>query len=182
MIRPRSDWQRVAALVVCVAAVVSVAGCGARETRAGKASVEGVLLVGNGAEPQELDPHLVSGVPEHRLLSALFEGLVDLDPATLEPIPGAAERWTVSPDGLVYTFYLRKDARWSNGQPVTAQDFLYAWERILTPTLASEYASMLHCVVNARAFNTGEIKDFSQVGVKALDDSTIEVRDRKSVV
>ncbi len=176
MIRPRSEWQRVAALVVCVAAAVSVAGCGARETRAGKASVEGVLLVGNGAEPQELDPHLVSGVPEHRLLSALFEGLVDLDPATLEPIPGAAERWTVSPDGLVYTFYLRKDARWSNGQPVTAQDFLYAWERILTPTLASEYASMLHCVVNARAFNTGEIKDFSQVGVKALDDSTIEVR------
>lgn len=163
------------ASVVCAVLLTALGGC-ERERRTEKATLEGVLLVGNGAEPQELDPHLVSGVPEHRLLSALFEGLVDLDPATLEPIPGTAERWRISPDGTVYTFYLREDARWSNGEPVTAQDFLYAWERILTPALASEYASMLHCVVNARAFNTGEITDFAEVGVKALDDRTIEVR------
>jgi len=166
--------ERAASVVLCVALAAVAGSCGG-PTRADKASLEGVLLVGNGAEPQELDPHLVSGVPEHRILSALFEGLVDLEPATLQPIPGTAERWTVSPDGTVYTFHLRRDARWSNGDPVTAQDFLYAWERILTPALASEYASMLHCVVNARAFNTGEIKDFSKVGMKALDDYTIEV-------
>jgi len=165
----------IVASVVCVVLLTTLGGC-ERERRTEKATLEGVLLVGNGAEPQELDPHLVSGVPEHRILSALFEGLVDLDPATLEPIPGTAERWSISPDGTVYTFYLREDARWSNGEAVTAQDFLYAWERILTPALASEYASMLHCVENARAFNTGEIADFAEVGVKALDDRTIEVR------
>ena len=129
--------ERAAIVVWCVALAAVAGGCGG-PTRADKASLEGVLLVGNGAEPQELDPHLVSGVPEHRILSALFEGLVDLEPATLQPIPGTAERWTVSPDGTVYTFHLRRDARWSNGDPVTAQDFLYAWERILTPALASE--------------------------------------------
>ncbi|MFO7974525.1 MAG: peptide ABC transporter substrate-binding protein [Candidatus Hydrogenedentota bacterium] len=168
--------KTIVATVGCAVLLLTVGGCGERERRTEKATIEGVLLVGNGAEPQELDPHLVSGVPEHRILSALFEGLVDLDPETLEPIPGTAERWRISPDGTVYTFYLREDARWSNGEPVTAQDFLYAWERILTPALASEYASMLHCVENARAFNTGEITDFAKVGVKALDDRTLEVR------
>ncbi len=176
MSRSRSVWQRVAALVACFAAIAAFAGCGARETRAARATAEGLLLVGNGAEPQELDPHLVSGVPEHRVLSALFEGLVDLDPETLEPIPGVAEWWSVTSDGLMYTFYLRKGAHWSNGDPLTAHDFVYAWERILTPTLASEYASMLHCLKNARAFNMGGIRDFSQVGAKAIDEYTLEVR------
>jgi len=134
-----------------------------------------VLHVGNGAEPQDLDPHLVTGVPEHRLVSALFEGLVDVDPETLEPVPAVAESWTVSSHGTVYTFRLREDARWSNGDPVRAHDFVYAWKRILTPALGSEYAYMLHCMKNARAYNEGTLTDFGEVGAKALDDRTLEV-------
>ncbi|MCP4640424.1 MAG: peptide ABC transporter substrate-binding protein [bacterium] len=134
-----------------------------------------VARIGNGAEPQALDPHLVTGVPEHRISSALFEGLVDLDPATLEPLPAVAESWTVSDDGLVYTFTLRETAKWSNGDPVTARDFTYAWQRILTPSLGAEYAYMLHCLSNARAFNEGTLDNFGQVGVKVIDDRTLEV-------
>lgn len=134
-----------------------------------------VLQVGNGAEVQELDPHIVSGVTEHRVLSALFEGLVDCDATTLEPVPAAAKEWKVSDDGLFYRFVLREEARWSNGDPVTAQDFVYGWQRILSPALASEYAYMLYCLENARDFNEGRISDFSEVGVKAEDRLTLVV-------
>jgi oligopeptide transport system substrate-binding protein len=135
-----------------------------------------VLRAGNGAEVQDLDPQLVTGVPEQRVLSGLFEGLTDLDPAGLAPIPGVAERWEAHEDGLGYTFHLRKNAKWSNGDPVTAQDFVYSWRRMLSPALAAEYAYLLHCIRNARAFNEGEITDFAEVGVKAADDWTLEVR------
>lgn len=140
-----------------------------------RAASSAILHVGNGAEPQDLDPHLVTGVPEHRITSALFEGLVDVDAKTLELRPAVAESWTVSDDGRVYVFRLRQSARWSNGDPVTARDFIYAWRRILTPTLGSEYAYMLYCMKNAKAFHTGAITDFAQVGAKALDDYTLEV-------
>ena len=133
-----------------------------------------VLQVGNGAEVQELDPHVVSGVTEHRVLSALFEGLTDCDPATLEPVPAVALSWDVSEDKLTYTFHLRKNARWSNGDPVTAHDFAYGWRRILSPALGSEYAYLLYCLKNARPFNEGAITDFSAVGVRVLDDFTLE--------
>ena len=134
-----------------------------------------VLKVGNGAEVQNLDPHLVTGVPEHRVLSALFEGLVDLDPETMAPVPAVAASWAVSPDRLVYTFSLRPEAKWSTGDPMTAQDFVYSWRRMLSPNLAAEYAYMLHCVKNAKDYNDGVLDDFEQVGVKALDPRTLEV-------
>ncbi len=134
-----------------------------------------ILRVGNGAEPQDLDPHTTTGVPEHRICSSLFEGLVTLDPDTLEPAPAVAESWDVSEDGLVYTFRLRGDAAWSNGDPVTAHDFVYSWRRILSPKLASEYAYMLHCLKNAEAFNTGDISDPKLLGAEAVDDRTLEV-------
>lgn len=133
------------------------------------------MRLGNGSEPQGLDPHTVTGVPEHRLLSTLFEGLVDADAATLTPKPGVAESWDISPDGRVYTFHLRDTALWSNGEPVTADDFVYAWRRILTPTLAAEYAYMLYCIDNAQAYNEGKITDFDRMGVKALDARTLRV-------
>ncbi len=134
-----------------------------------------IFLVGNGAEPEGLDPHIVTGVPEHHILVSLFEGLVRLDPEDLSPIPGVAERWDVSGDGLVYTFHLRPDVKWSNGDPLDAHDFVYSWRRMLTPTLAAEYAYMLYPMRNARAYNEGSIDDFSQVGVRAIDDHTLEV-------
>lgn len=159
-------------LLVCV---VTLAGCGPGGTLVDRSTSEGVLLVGNGAEPQNLDPHTVTGVPEHRVCSALFEGLVNLDTATLEPVPGVAESWTISEDKTVYTFALRPEAKWSNGDPVTAEDFAYSWRRILSPALASEYAYMLFCIKNARAFNEGTLADFGQVGVEVVDNRTLRV-------
>lgn len=143
--------------------------------RAEQAAREGVLLMGNGAEPAQLDPHIVTGIPEFQIIRALFEGLVTFNPEDLSPAPSAAASWDVSPDGLVYTFHLRPAAKWSNGEPVTAGDFVYGWRRALTPTLACEYSYLLHCVKNAKAFNEGKITDFSEVGIKALDDHAFEV-------
>jgi len=160
-------------LVVCGLVLLFLVGCSPSATPA--ADADNILRVGNGAEPQELDPQIVTGIPEQRLTSTLFEGLVDADPETLDPIPGAAESWTMSEDGTQYIFRLQPNGRWSNGDPVTAQDFVYSWRRILTPGLASEYAYMLYCLKNAEAYHAGDTDDFSQVGVRALDDRTLEV-------
>jgi oligopeptide transport system substrate-binding protein len=108
----------------------------------------------NGAEPKTLDPHLATGEPEHRIMEALFEGLARLDSRSLEPAPGVAQAWDVAPDGKTYTFHLRHDARWSDGHPVTASDFTYAWRRLQTPELGAEYAYIMHMVRYAEAFNT----------------------------
>lgn len=134
-----------------------------------------ILLVGNGAEPEGLDPHIVTGVPEHHIVTALFEGLVGMNPETLEAIPAVAESWEVTDDGLIYTFHLRENAKWSNGDPLTAKDFVYAWQRILTPELASEYGYMLYPMKNARDFAEGKISDFTKVGARVIDDRTLEV-------
>jgi oligopeptide transport system substrate-binding protein len=147
-----------------------LAGCGGAAYDASN-----ILRFGNNAEVESLDPQTVSGVAEHRVADALFEGLVNLDPATLAPEPGVAESWEISEDGRVYTFHLRKNARWTNGDPVTAEDFRYSWQRILSPRLAADYAYFLHCIVNARAFNLGEITDFDEVGVRIHDPYTLEV-------
>lgn len=134
-----------------------------------------ILYVGNGTEPQDLDPHIVTGVPESKILMALLEGLVTRNPEGPDPLPGVAQEWDISGDGKTYIFYLRDDAVWSNGDYVTAYDFVYAWNRVLMPTLGSKYPDMLYDVVNAEEFNKGEIEDFAQVGVKALDSKTLKV-------
>ncbi|MBI3877613.1 MAG: peptide ABC transporter substrate-binding protein [Verrucomicrobia bacterium] len=141
--------------------------------RTGK--VEQIFHKGNGAEPQDLDPAIVTGVTEHHVIMSLLEGLVIEDPKDLHPIPGVAEKWDISADGTVYTFHLRKNAKWSNGAPVTAKDFLESYKRILTPSLASQYAYMHFVVKNAEAYATGKLKDFSQVGYKAADDFTFQI-------
>ncbi|MFI5355958.1 MAG: peptide ABC transporter substrate-binding protein [Opitutales bacterium] len=133
-----------------------------------------VWSVGNGTEPQDLDPQTVTGVPEHNILLGLFEGLVSEDPKTLEPVPGVAERWTISDDGLVYTFYLRNHLKWSNGEPLTADDFVQSYQRALTPSIGCKYAYMFWSVVGAKDFNTGKLTDFTKVGFKALDDRTLQ--------
>jgi oligopeptide transport system substrate-binding protein len=132
-----------------------------------------VLCLGNGAEPKSLDPHLVTGVAEQSILSALLEGLTSEDPHDLTPVPGVAENWDVSPDGCTYTFHLRAAAAWSNGDPVRAADFVFSFRRMLSPALAAEYAYMLYPLRNAKAFNTGAISDFGQVGATAADDRTL---------
>jgi oligopeptide transport system substrate-binding protein len=149
--------------------------CGGDENNVSSGNREKILHWGNGDEPQELDPHIVTGVPEHHILIALMEGLVLKDPATLEPVPAIAERWEVSTDGRVYTFYIRNNARWSNGDAITAEDFAWSWQRALLPALGNLYAYMYYPIVNAEAFAKGELTDFSQVGVKVLDRLTLEV-------
>jgi oligopeptide transport system substrate-binding protein len=135
-----------------------------------------VLRYGNGAEPQDLDPQVVQGVPESHLMFALFEGLLNPDPRDLHPIPGLASSWEISPDGLVYTFHLRDNIRWSDGSPITTDDFLMSWKRMLSPRLAAEYAYLIfNYVKGAKAYNEGTSTDFSDVGFKATDGRTLQV-------
>ncbi len=152
-----------------------VSGFGNRQSRIKDVTSKGILLLSNGTEPEDLDPHLVTGVPEHNIISALIEGLVSEDPKDLHPIPGIAERWEISEDGKKYTFFLRPDALWSNGEPVTAHDFHKSFERMLTPSMGSEYAYMLYSMKNAEAFNTSKIKDFSKVGSRVVDQRVLEI-------
>lgn len=140
-------------------------------------SAGAVLRIGNGAEPQDLDPQTMSAYTDQNIAIALFEGLVAIDEATSQPVPAVAESWTTSPDGLTWTFRLRADARWSNGDPVTAQDFVTSFQRILSPALGAEYAYMLYPVKNAEAYNTGKlaVADFTQVGLAAPDARTLVI-------
>ncbi len=146
-----------------------------RETNVESGNRNQILHYGNGDEPQELDPHLTTGVPEYHIEKALFEGLVDKRPSDLAIEPGVAESWTVSDDQLSYTFHFRDKARWSNGDPVTAFDFVYSWQRALKPDLGNLYAYMFFYIKNAEAYFKGEISDFEQVGVHAPDDHTLVV-------
>lgn len=147
-----------------------------REPRVVKATRNKILLAGNGTEPESLDPHLANGNPEHKVISALLEGLVAPDPRRPDdPAPGAAASWKHDGKFTVWTFQLQPQGRWSDGEPVTAHDFAYAYQRILSPELASDYAQMLYPLINAEAFNTGKLKDFSEVGVEVLDDLTLQL-------
>jgi oligopeptide transport system substrate-binding protein len=144
-----------------------VTGCGSADKRAD-------LVILNGAEPESIDPAVVTGQLEGRVCYALFEGLLHFDRFG-KPQPGIAESWDLSSDGKIYTFHLRTNARWSNGDPVTAIDFLRSWKRVLLPETASEYAYLLYHIKNAEPFNEGTLKDFSAVGLSAIDDRTFRV-------
>jgi oligopeptide transport system substrate-binding protein len=150
-------------------------GCAKRETLVEIGDREQILHIGNGTEPQDLDPDVVTGVQEFHIIMSLLEGLVAEDPVDEHPIPGAAEKWDISPDRKVYTFHLRANGKWSNGDPVTARDFWESYKRILTPSLGSEYSYMHYVVKNAEAYNEGKITDFNQVGYKVIDDHTLQI-------
>ena len=133
---------------------------------------------GNGSEPQGIDPHIVTGVPEHHILISLCEGLTIPNPNPKGSdgyIPGTAESWSISDDGKEYIFKLNKNAKWSNGDPVTADDFVWSWKRILTASLGSQYPDMLYYLVGAYEYHNGQIDNFDEVGVKALDTHTLKV-------
>ena len=164
--------KRLAALSI---AAISLLSTTYAATLADQAAENGILLLGNQSEPHSLDPHLNSSMNGHHVILALLEGLIAPNPADETiPVPGVAVSWEHK-DFTVWTFQLREDATWTNGDPVTAQDFVYSFERILSPRLGSQYAEMLHILKNGKAFNAGEIEDFSQVGAKAIDDLTLEV-------
>jgi oligopeptide transport system substrate-binding protein len=154
-------------------ALVCLAGCARHETAVESGNRAQVLHIGIGADPNDLDPQLVSTNQAAALSIALSEGLTNYDPRDLHPVPGAAERWDVSADGLAYTFHLRAHARWSNGDPVTAGDFVFSARRILSPAFASEFSYMFFPVRGAEDFCLGHTKDFSTVGIRAVDPHTL---------
>ena len=160
-------------LALLLAGVISLTS-GARLDRAD-------LIINNGTEVTTLDPATVTGVPEGRVIKAIFEGLCIKDPSTLAPVPGMAESWDISEDGLVYTFHIRHGATWTNGDPVTAHDFVYSWERFLSPETAAEYAYQLWYVKGARAYTTTADENgqpansFDTVGIRATDEYTLVV-------
>ena len=163
-------------LPLACALALALAGCGKRETPVQRGIREQVLLVGAGAGLSDLDPQLATSVGEFNVLLAFFEGLTDLDPATLDPVPSVAQKWETSPDARTWTFHLNPAARWSDGTPTTAQDFVVSWHRLLTPALGADYASLLYCVVGAEDFNRGRLTDFAQVGVSAPAPHTLVLR------
>ncbi|HUR56706.1 MAG TPA: peptide ABC transporter substrate-binding protein [Opitutaceae bacterium] len=167
--------RRFAFLFSAVALGFAAAGCLKRETAVQQGDREQILHRGIGYEVAELDPHVVTGIAEWNVLRALFEGLTTEDPVDLHPVPGVAERWDVSPDGTAYTFHLRANARWSDGTPVTAQDFVGSYRRILTGSLGADYANMLYILQGAEAYHKGTLKDFGRVGVNALDARTLRL-------
>ena len=132
------------------------------------------LVRNNGAEVQSLDPHKIEGVPESNVNRDLFEGLLVTD-VDGHPAPGVAEKWE-NKDFKVWTFHLRKDAKWSDGTPVTAEDFVYSWQRLANPNTASPYASYLQYghIANIDDIIAGK-KPVTDLGVKAIDANTFEV-------
>jgi oligopeptide transport system substrate-binding protein len=166
---------RLPPVVALVFLLLLASSCSKHETATEEGIRTQTLLIGNLAEPASLDPHLVTALTEGNILNALLEGLTVLDETTSEPLPGVAEKWDISDDGLIYTFHLRPASKWSNGDRITAGDFVYSFNRILLPKFAAEYSYMLWPIKNAEAFNTGRITNFSEVGITAIDDSTLRI-------
>ena len=133
------------------------------------------LVRGNGPEPDSLDPQRARNVESANVLRDLYEGLTIVGPDGA-PAPGVARAWSVSPDGLRWTFVLRPEARWSNGDPVTAHDFVFGWRTLLDPRTASEYAFIAFGIRNAEAVNAGRLP-VQALGVRAADARTLEVLD-----
>lgn len=158
-----------------MASAVFLSGCKPAETRVQQGIRTQTLHITNGTEPEDIDPHIVTGVPEHHILVALTEGLVGEDPKTLDPVPGTAERWEHSEDLTVWTFHLRANAAWTTGEPVTASDFVNSFERILNPELASKYSYMLYVMKGAEDYNLAKHEDFTKVGARAIDERTLEI-------
>ncbi|MFL5192695.1 MAG: ABC transporter substrate-binding protein, partial [Microvirga sp.] len=139
----------------------------------GAASAEVVYNRANSGEPETLDTHKTSTVQESHILRDMLEGLVTYS-AKGEAVPGQAEKWEVSDDGKTYRFTLRNGLKWSNGDPVTAEDFVYSYRRIMDPATGAKYANILYPIKNAEKINKGQDKPVELV-VKALDDKTVEI-------
>ncbi|WP_454963660.1 peptide ABC transporter substrate-binding protein [Filifactor alocis] len=166
--------KRLLALTLVAAMGISLfAGCGGNTDGGDTGAAGGGVVTHNlRSEPKSIDPALNTAVDGHQVIIGVFEGLCRLDEKD-QGIPGIAESWDISEDNLTYTFHLR-DAKWSDGQPVKASDFVYAWKRAVDPATAAEYAYQMYYLKNGEAINNGE-KPVDELGVKAIDDKTLEV-------
>jgi oligopeptide transport system substrate-binding protein len=170
--------KRALGITITVALGISVlvglaATVGKTTTRGGPMLAEAnrnkILLLSVGSEPRTLDPGVMEGIPEGQIAEALFEGLVISDPKDgAKQIPGVAESWEHNDDYSAWTFHLRTNAKWSNGDPVAADDFVFSVERVLTASLGSPFSDSFFVIKGAKEYLNGEIKDFDQVGVRAL--------------
>ena len=187
--------KKILALLLAAAMVLSLAACGSSDSGATTAATtaasgsdsvttdttaaaagDKILNVMVEVEVESLDPQVATDGTSFEVIANYTDGLTQMD-ADGAAVPAIAESWDISDDGTVYTFHLRDDANWSNGDPVTADDFIFAWQRAVDPALASEYSYMLSDIgqiKNAAAIIAGE-KDKSELGVKALDSKTLEV-------
>ena len=184
MLQPAPTFTRAAALI----ALAVLASCAPRP--AGNVRLashtqyfgdttppqDNILRFNIGAEPEIYDPGFAVGQPDGRVARILFEGLTREDAQTLEPKPACADRWELSADGLTYTFHLRPGIVWSDGTPITAEDFRWSWLRVLKPENAARYASLLYPIRGAEEFNKGTIQSPDSVGIQVVDDSTLVVQ------
>ncbi len=158
----RNYWKQLLAILAIAAVVFGTISCRALATNEeffGKTTPpeRNIFRYVNGGEPESLDPALSSGQPEARIYMALYEGLVEYDPKSLNAIPAIAERWDINNDSSEFVFHLRKNARWSNGDPINAQDFLYSIRRAISPEVHSRTAGLAYYIKYAQAFNAGSV-------------------------
>lgn len=165
-------------LLAGLGALLLTGGCQKRETPVEAGNRTQTLHIGNGSEPRDLDPHTAVSVTESNILLALYEGLVDTSPDGKTIIPAAAERWEISPDGKTYTFHLRPGLKWSNGDPLTSEDFLYSFRRIAEPALGSELGVYVDWVAGGQDYREGKTHDPATMGFRAPDPATFVVECR----
>ena len=170
----KSKVKQICAVALAATLGLSVlAGCGAKKEEKAATANKQELVYNLGSDPKTIDPGLNTAVDGSIVISNLFEGLAKLDEND-KAIPGQAEKWDVSEDKLTYTFHLKKDLKWTNGDPVKASDFVYAWKRVIDPATAAEYAYQMYYIKGAEAANTGK-GSMDDVAIKATDDNTIVV-------
>jgi oligopeptide transport system substrate-binding protein len=156
--------------------VAGLTSCSRRETRVEAGNRNGVLHWGNGSDPESVDPAVGAAAVESTIMSALFEGLINIGIDGKTILPGVAERWDISDDQLVYTFHLRADARWSDGSPVTANDFEYAFKRAADPAIGCQIVDVGFAIAGVRDHSSGQNPSPDSVGARALDPRTFQLR------
>ncbi len=170
---PRIFFWLLSALLF--AGILSFSACtGKQGPVISEAARQNIFTMNLGTEPPDLDPAKMNDLTSFTVIQPLLKGLTQFD-QDMNASPAIAERWEISPDCMKYRFYLRPDAKWSDGQLVKAQDFLYAWQRALDPETGADYVFFLFEIKNARAYYEGQLTDFSQVGVRVANDQTLEV-------
>jgi oligopeptide transport system substrate-binding protein len=172
---PRLRLSGPFALLSALLCVFFLSACARKNPAPSAESAPQVLRLSQRNEPADLDPATATLPDEFFVIRALAEGLVTAGPDGQTPQPAAAARWEISPDALTYTFHLRPEARWSNGDPVTSGDFIASYRRLLSPATAAPKAPLFFPVKNARAFTTGTVTDFSAVGFTAPDPQKLVV-------
>jgi oligopeptide transport system substrate-binding protein len=170
-------FLRLGLVILALVGTWEMSGCSGEPS----AVEDKTLRIAVTTEPPTLDWSLATDGVSFNVLTNIMEGLTQYNDQ-LEPIPAIAKRWEFSENGRVITFYLRDDVKWTDGQPVTAQQFEYSWKRLLNPDTAAQYAYFLFDVENAVEYNSGELKDADQVGVKALSPTVLQVRLKRPVI